>query len=267
MAFVPRTTPSKELGLAPQRANKARGFSLVELLIVISIIAILAALLMPSMAAARSRARQVSCQSNLRQLALCLPMYSADNGGKLAENVPGSESPDSWVRGNMTRQQDMTNQLPIIQGKLYPYASHPNLYRCPADQAQLTGMPRVRSYSMNGWVGSRYMDKQSQPNRFRTFVRDSELTAAGPATIWQIIDEHEASIDDAWFLVTMDNSRPFASFPSTRHALAYNLDFGDGHVQLCKLRDPQSRFFGQEGMSFSPRNSDWLQLRQITTIQ
>jgi len=243
------------------------GFTLVELLVAIAIVTILAALLMPALGIARARARQISCRSNLRQLAACLPMYAADNGGKLAENYPEGASENAWVRGNMARRQDMTNQALIAQGKLFPYAAHAGLYRCPADPSQLDGVPRVRSYSMNGWVGSRFMQTSSQPSRFRTFVRDGELVAAGPANIWQILDEHEATIDDAWFLVTMDDSHPFASRPCTRHGQAYCLNFADGHVELHNLRDPESQKLGQEDGHFSPKNSDWVRLKQVTTIQ
>ena len=103
-----------------------------------------------------------------------------------------------------------------------------------------------------------------RPSGFRTFVRDSELSAAGPATIWVIADEHEASIDDAWFLVTMDDSQPFASFPATRHERGYGLNFGDGHAEFYKLRDPRTQLASGQ---ISPYNSDWQRLKQVTTIR
>jgi prepilin-type N-terminal cleavage/methylation domain-containing protein len=55
-----------------------RGFTLIELLVVIAIIAILAAILFPVFARAREKARQTSCLSNVKQLALGLMMYSQD---------------------------------------------------------------------------------------------------------------------------------------------------------------------------------------------
>lgn len=117
---------------------------------------------------------------------------------------------------------------------------------------------------MNSWVGSRYMETPPRPAGFRTFVRYSEISAVGPATIWLIMDEHEASIDDAWFLVTMDDSRPFASFPATRHERSYGLNFADGHAEFYKLRDPGTQLAGGET---SPYNSDWQRLKQVTTIR
>jgi len=61
---------------------RARGFALIELLVVIAIIAILAAILFPVFARAREKARQASCLSNLKQIALGALMYAQDNDEK-----------------------------------------------------------------------------------------------------------------------------------------------------------------------------------------
>ena len=240
-------------------------FTLIELLLIIAIMAILASLLMPALATAKSRGKQTACLNNLRQLVLSFQMYSADNDGKLAQNNPLAEpGGNCWVRGDMKVSADATNTAIIRQGKLFPYANQVALYRCPTDPSRANNEPRVRSYSMNSWVGSRYMETHPQPTGFRTFVRDSELSAVGPARLWVIADEHEASIDDAWFLVTMDDSRPFASFPATRHERSYGLNFGDGHAEFYKLRDPRTEL--SEGQT-SPSNCDWQRLKQVTTVR
>ncbi len=118
---------------------------------------------------------------------------------------------------------------------------------------------------MNGWMGSRSMETYPSQSGFRTFVTDSETAAAGSATLWVLTDEHEASIDDGWFLVTMNDSQPFANFPATRHQRGYNLNFADGHAETFKLRDPNSQF--QDPQRISPKNSDWLRLKQVTTLR
>jgi prepilin-type N-terminal cleavage/methylation domain-containing protein len=63
--------------------TRPRGFTIVELTVVVCIIAILAAILFPVFAQAREKARQVSCQSNLYQLGLALQMYARDHDGRL----------------------------------------------------------------------------------------------------------------------------------------------------------------------------------------
>ena len=245
--------------------HRAAAFTLIELLVAIAILAILAALLLPALSAAQARGKQIACLNNLKQLALGGQMYANDNEGKLVGNTPEGFGSNPWVAGTMKSQIDSTNQTFIRQGKLFPYANQLATYRCPADPSQTQGMPRVRSYAMNGWMGSRYMETDSGQSSFRTFVKDTETAAAGPAALWVLNDEHEASIDDGWFLVTMNDRKPFANFPATRHQQGYNLNFADGHAQVFKLRDPDSQFPARQG--FSAKNSDWLRLKQVTTTR
>jgi prepilin-type N-terminal cleavage/methylation domain-containing protein len=65
-----------------------RGFTLIELLVVIAIIAIVAAILFPVFARARAKARQASCQSNLKQIALGFLMYASDYDSKFPISTP-----------------------------------------------------------------------------------------------------------------------------------------------------------------------------------
>ncbi len=81
MSTAPRLTIfSCRRGAAAAR----RAFTLIELLVVLAVIATLAAILLPVLAAARSRARAAGCASNLRQLALANGMYAADHDGAFA---------------------------------------------------------------------------------------------------------------------------------------------------------------------------------------
>jgi prepilin-type N-terminal cleavage/methylation domain-containing protein len=247
------------------RASLVPGFSLLELLLVVAIIALLASLILPALATAHGQGLRIACQNHLKQLGACVQMYAADSGGRLPDNNPGNTN--TWVSGNMLIAKEATNQVLIQQGKLFPYASQVGIYHCPADPSRVAGWPRIRSYSMNGWLGSRFMETYGRSIGFRTFLRDNELAVAGPAGIWLLIDEHEASINDAWFLVTMDDSRPFASFPAQRHQQGYGLGFGDGHVESANLRDPESLRLGQGDGQVRAANIDWIRLKQITTVR
>lgn len=73
-------------------ATGRTGFTLIELLVVIAIIAILAAILFPVFAAARAKARSVTCLSNIKQLGLAVQMYLSDYN----QNFPGVSGPDGW---------------------------------------------------------------------------------------------------------------------------------------------------------------------------
>jgi len=234
---------------------------------VIAIIAILAALLLPALSSAQSQGRRATCLNNLKQLSLSTHLYTADNDGKLAENLPEGQSANSWVLGNMKYTNQATNEMLIRQSKFFPYASQLATFRCPADASQMRGVPRVRSYSMNGWMGSRYMENVSRTNGYRTFVRDSEIAMARPSALWTLADEHEASIDDGFFLVTMDDTRPFASFPAVRHARGYALSFADAHVEIYKLRDGDTFLMGSTQPGINARNIDWQKLKSVTTLR
>lgn len=250
-----------------RRWCRRAGFTLIELLAVIAMIALLTGLLLPALSSTKQRGQRVSCLSNLKQLALCAQLYAADNTGRLVENLPLTVSSNVWVTGNMKGNADSTNEYFIRQGRFFPYASQVGVYRCPADSSQMGGTLRVRSYAMNSWMGSRHMENSGRKVGFRTFVKDSELAASRPAALWVLLDEHPASIDDGCFLVTMDDSEPFACFPAARHQQGYGLNFADGHAEVHPLRDPTSQRLETSAVAsqVSNRNSDWLKLKSVTT--
>jgi prepilin-type N-terminal cleavage/methylation domain-containing protein len=78
--------------------DRPRGFTLIELLVVIAIIALLLAILMPSLQRVRKQARAVACQSNLRQWALYFSLYTGDNNGHFHRGWNDSAYfDDSWM--------------------------------------------------------------------------------------------------------------------------------------------------------------------------
>jgi len=95
-----------------------KGFTLIELLVVIAIIAILAAILFPVFARAREKARQASCQSNLKQIALATLMYTQDYDEWVVPNHTGAQVAGRW-------HEWWTN--------IEPYTKNWQLLRCPSN--------------------------------------------------------------------------------------------------------------------------------------
>lgn len=117
-----------------------RGFTLVELLVVIGIISALVGMLLPALNAARAEARITVCQSNVRQLVLGLAMYANENRGKYPPNQALGAPGRFWY------DADRVGYL------LFPGALTRDLLGrvavCPDDEFAL------RSYAMNLWASS-----------------------------------------------------------------------------------------------------------------
>lgn len=118
------------------RRRNRRAFSLLELLIVIGIIALLAALLLSGLNRAREMARRAQCLSNLHQLTQGWHAYATDNDGQLCNSVGNPE----WLLFDPQGPRDILytpvarDPIPLIPGgQLFPYVKEKRAYLCPAD--------------------------------------------------------------------------------------------------------------------------------------
>lgn len=142
------------------RASKVEGrmtkallaFTLIELLVVIGIIAILAALLLPTMGRAKENARGTACLSNLRQIGVALQLYVDSNNQRL----PTMRDKAPVIDTN----QPPTNTLPSVEIVLRSELGNTNVLRCPSDREGLFETT-ASSYSWNSLLNGQMADQLS----------------------------------------------------------------------------------------------------------
>ena len=110
-------------GFSPKHLG-ARAFTLIELLVVIAIIAVLAAMLLPALAAAKQRAWTIACSSNMHQISLGLTMYADEANGLYPESggaIPWNTIDPGTMKASWMQQ-------------IFPYVLNTNVYHCPSNR-------------------------------------------------------------------------------------------------------------------------------------
>ncbi len=190
-----------------------RGFTLIELLVVIAIIAILAAILFPVFARAREKARQTSCLSNTKQIALGFLMYIQDYD----ETIPGARlNIDGWT------------------GMIAPYVKNEQLFVCPSWDGG--GGWIVRGTACGGcgtwtrvyWGGYTYSNMRDNG----TCINWNSLAKLAS---YQTPSEHVLLYDG-----TCPHGTPTTAHQpaheAVRHNDGFNAAFLDGHSKFQKTR-------------------------------
>ena len=163
------------LTYANARRTRPAGFTLIELLVVIAIIAILAALLLPALANAKSRAQRMQCANNMRQCSLGFPMFASDHSDMMppagwasgSDTAPGFQF--SWDTFLNKYLGGHAADADLEYGTLFP-EDVPHILACPADtfpKANWVGGTSpwyaMRSYAMVGCGTAWPTDYQRDP--------------------------------------------------------------------------------------------------------
>ncbi|MDR3456464.1 MAG: prepilin-type N-terminal cleavage/methylation domain-containing protein [Verrucomicrobiae bacterium] len=246
--------------MPPTRSQNA-GLTLIELLVVIAIIALLAALLLPAVASAKSYAHSVSCKNRLHQMGLALSMYVHDNQNK----YPFYLGPAGPSYGDALGPGGRATGLVYWSSKLFPYypLNWTNLsFQCPGYRGKISGpdipgaIDRAGGYAFNSW-GVRTDDRTNEnfglgpvmywkdsSGNFMPAIPESKVNV--PSEMLAIIDSRmdagEVGGDD-WGHCDGSSAGGLAPpYPYVlRHGKNYNQLYCDGHVSATKpsiLFDP-----------------------------
>ena len=109
-----------------------RAFTLIEILVVIAIIALLAAIIFPVFATARGKARSAACQSNLKQLGAAMAMYIGDYERYPKALDPSDKfTPEMW--NGHPAYKALIDSMPLLPEAMNPYVKSAAVWTCPSD--------------------------------------------------------------------------------------------------------------------------------------
>ncbi len=207
---------------------RPRAFTLVEMLVVVAILGILAAILFPAFARARENARRASCMSNLKQLDLGLLQYTQDYNERLPNVTDGAAG--AGMGGGWTFYSAFgppSSAFDPSKGSLFPYVKSAQIYVCPSDSL---GQSQGQSYATNSCLNPGPQDATShlrEGKSLAAFAETSKWMALGEEGT---PDNSATSTNDGFLYIKTDSI-------SDRHMEGSNIAFLDGHVKW--IRDTQ----------------------------
>jgi prepilin-type N-terminal cleavage/methylation domain-containing protein len=270
-----RLKPGEGL-LVEDGSRYVAGFTLLELLVVIVIVGLLAAMLLPVLGKSKLKAQAVQCVNNTRQLYLAWRMYAEDNRDVLvfaSEKFAGPNGTGykghgltspldqySWCLGRMdfdpNNQGNWDINFDITRRPLWSYNKNAGIYKCPADHSFVVvngeQRPRVRTMAMNLFVGGFDGTDGGWPQayNYRIYLKLSDLSSPGgpPDKIFVFLDEREDCINYGNYGTDMDGYEPSAppqyefwqDFPAFYHNRAGSFSFADGHSDIHRWLDDRT---------------------------
>ncbi len=204
---------------------RRRGFTLVELLVVIGIIALLISILLPALNRAREHGQRVTCAAQMREMTTAWQMYSTENKGLL---VPCSTDALGWIQTGNTEQA-------LMDGLLYKYLTTIKVYHCPSDPVQT----RFSTYSMNDYL--------CDPGNYREaakwkILKMAQIKRASDTAVFIEENDPRGYNMGGFYEDYPINVSPgmWVDFAASWHQSGMNVAFADGHVDWWRWDDKRT---------------------------
>jgi prepilin-type N-terminal cleavage/methylation domain-containing protein/prepilin-type processing-associated H-X9-DG protein len=247
---------------------RRQGFTLIELLVVIAIIAILAGMLLPALAKAKTKAQGIHCMNNSHQLMLSFQMFATDNGEFMPGAIHGNgavtriDGPQPmttyqpWAQGWQTWGTDSANtNRALVADPAYSsiaqyLGKNKDVFKCAADKylsptqrnAPHRWSARVRSMSGNIGVGQGNGGDNSPDGNvgpwntaYKKCRKTADLIKPNPAEVWVYVDEQPDSMNDSGFFSVYGDETGGGSWvdvPASYHNGAAGFALADGHSEI-----------------------------------
>lgn len=210
---------------------------MIELLVVIAIIAILAAMLLPALSAAKQKAWTTSCNSNLRQIGLGIKLFADDAAGR----YPQSRADVPW---NPVQPDAPTNAW---MQQIFSYVANTNVYRCPANKL----LPSAEQSCFNYFNGARAAYVAVGESGWaaideKRIMYPSALVISGDTLDFNVEDADKDDYSQNC-VGGPANGIPWQEWQA--HSKGQNILFADGHSQWFKGYKTNEMTFRYDSMS------------------
>lgn len=251
--------------------RKIKGFTLVELLVVISIIAMLLAILMPALGKARELGRRIVCANNIKTMALGDQLYANESNDWHVPLINGlSPNNEHWFHNPLfikliAMQKRVRTEGPNVD-------TLPKEYKCPTDKRTVMrglfvdgGVIQGTSYGMNGMglysqLGGWHYYNGSRPPLAHCL---KVLQVVSPSrkfffmdAVWYVVNRDDAAYKNRWDIYGDVMSYHAWDAPAYRHSEGANVVFYDWHLKYLKKQ--QIYIYDEWGQGSYLNDQSWL---------